>query len=127
MIGSKIIRFKDVFIISILICLCSCENKLIAGRYLYVSKEQKCELLIDKGGNFIETIEYLATGQKIQTTGTWSQKNSGLIFNDFLYSVGNDKNSILNPPDEYSSVPATVNGDVIIFQEESEYWFRLLR
>ncbi len=124
--GPKIIIFKYIAISALFLCIFSCENKkVITGKYVYITPEQKCELLINIDGSFSEKIYFGSTGQEFDTTGTWSQKNSGLLFNGFLYSVGNDKGSVLNPPQKYSSAPATANGDIIIFEENSEYWFRL--
>jgi hypothetical protein len=74
------------------ILLFSCKkNNDVAGRYEYTDVNQYCEIILDKGGDFQQIITYSSTGQRAELNGKWTQKNSGLIFDLFLFSVGDKK------------------------------------
>jgi hypothetical protein len=102
----------------------SCNGELKSGKYIYSSLVQRSEITINNNGSFHQVIVSLADGQRIESKGVWKKKNSTILFSPFLKSVAEKKDSILIPAKEYSSFPGVLKGNVIIFDERSEYWFQ---
>ena len=119
-------NFKCVLIFVLSALLSSCDKQFKSGKYSYVSADQRADITVNENGEFHQTIKYFNSGQILEIDGVWRQKNSVVYFEPFLKSVADGKHKSLFPPTKHGSVPGIHKGGVLIFDEQSEYWFRLI-